>query len=357
MAKYRKATLYARTDATTATTETIEKLGRKPISRLQVIFEAINDGNEPTAHPAKCVSKVEIVDGSEVIYSLSGQEIEALDFYDTGKPRSYELDYRNDMFSFEVFNLNFGRHLYDPEFAFDPTKFDNPQLKITHNKASGGSAPNAAYLTVLADVFDEKSISPSGWLMAKEFNSYTPTASAYKEVKLPDDWLLRKMLVQSQYSTNTFTDNIDEIRIDEENLARIPIDLNMFRYMGSVMSRYPLYNEVIVGITPGISTYTWFCTPCEYSNWAIAAIGSAEIYTAAERGGGTQTITNSAVTAFRALVTGYMPHGCLPVEFGDQNDSSDWYDITTIEDLTLRLHHASGIGGTVNVVLQQLRKY
>ena len=32
-------------------------------------------------------------------------------------------------------------------------------------------------------------------------------------------------------------------------------------------------------------------------------------------------------------------------------------DITRIKKLRLRLHHASGIGGSVNIVLQQLRRY
>jgi hypothetical protein len=348
--------MLSRKDVTTAGVEPIDIKLVDVISRIQIRFEGINNGHTPTAHPAKQVSKIELVDGSDVLMSLTGMEAEALSFYETHRSRPYEIDYRDDMFTEQIFDLNFGRWLFDPQLAFDPNRFTNPQLKITHNKASGGSSPDAGYLTVWADIFDEKRVSPLGWLMAKEHYTYTPTASSYKDIDLPDDYILKRMLIQSLHAPNTFTNNIDEIRIDEENLKKVPLDLDMFIYMSSVMNVMPLYEEIIAVYTAN-GNKTVYVTPGEYPAYIPNVYSGTAAYVNAERGGGEQVLTSTAVSMSRGLVKGYMPHGCLPIEFGDQWDMSDWYDITRIKNLNLRLHHPSSVGGDVNIVLQQLRRY
>jgi len=354
---YRKATLLSRESAATAATKTIDLDLTDIISRIQIRFEGINNGHVQTDHPAKCITKVEVVDGSDVLMSLSGQQIQALDFYDTGKSRPYELDYRNDLPNQEVFNLNFGRKLYDAILALDPNKFKNPQLKISHNRALGGSAPDDAYLTVWADIFDEKVPAPIGWLMAKEFYSYTPTANAYHETDLPDDHILRQMLVQAMVAGYSFTDLVDELRLDENNLKRIPIDLNMFIYMCSVMKDYPFYEELISWWTPNVGTHNLYITPGEYTYLSLNPVGAATPYMASEGCGGRTTVYTASAQVFRTISKGYMPHGCLPVAFGDQQDPADWYDITKVKDLNLRLHHPGTVSGTAKIILQQLRKY
>lgn len=354
---YRKATLLARESATTAGTKTLDVKLSEKVSRIQVRHEVINNGHAETGHPAKCVSKIELVSGSDVLMSLSGMEAQALDFYDMKKGREYELDYRNDMPNQEIFNLNFGRRLWDPQLAFDPKRFDNPQLKITHDRSLGGSTPDAAYLSVYADVFDEKPVSPIGWLMSKEYLKYTTVASAYKEFDLPSDYPLRKLLIQTLVAGSTFTDNLDELRISEDNQKKIPLDTGLYQYIAGIMKNYPLYAELIAATLTTVGDNYMYVTPGEYVNIAPGVLGNATVYRNATGGGGRATLNASAVTQdLRALVTGYMPHGCLPVEFGDPDLIEDWYDITRIGSVELRLKAVAG-SVDVNTVLQQLRRY
>jgi len=356
--KYRKATMLARESAVTAGTKTVDVDLKDVISRIQVRHEVVNNGHAQTGHPASCVTKIELVDGSDVLWSLSGKEAEALDFYMTKQAREYEMDMRNDLPNQEFFNLNFGRKLWDPLLALDPTKFSNPQLKITHNRALGGSNPDDAYLSVYADVFDEKVPTPMGWLMAKEFFTYTVTASAYKYIDLPNDYVLKMLMVQSQVANATFTDQIDELKISEENDKKIPVDLGLYQFIVGIMKKYPLFQEIIVQTFPTIGNNNCYVTPGEYVNIDPGVLGSATVYKNSTGGGGIVVLNASAVSAdARSLVTGYMPHGCLPVEFGDPDDPDDWYDITKIGDLKLRLHSPGTGSGTCNIVLQQLRKY
>lgn len=354
--KYRKATIYDRTDATTAKTEPIDLEGLDIISRLQVRFEAYNSSAVTVGHPALCVSKIEILDGSDVLFSMSGQEIEAMDYFDTYSSRGYEIDYRNGMFTEEVFNINFGRYLRDEMLAFDPSRFKNPQLKITHNKALGGATPTSGYLTVLADVFDEKRVAPVGFLLNKEFYTYTPVASTYKTIKMPDDYVMRKMLLRMQYPPNTFTDNIDEIRLDENNLKKIPLDMQVFLYMSSILNEDFPYEEIAV-LTVINGNRTVYITPTEYPAIALNPYAGAVGYVATERGGGEQIITSTGGGMCRMLVKGWLPHGCLPIRFGDQGDPDDWYDIRAIKPLNLRVHHPGSALGTMQVITQQLRRY
>ena len=354
---YRKATMLARESATTAGTRTLDVKLKEKVSRIQIRYEGINNGQSPTAHPAKQVSKIELVDGSDVLMSLSGMEAQALDFYDMKKGREYERDMRNDMPNQEFFNINFGRRLWDPLLAFDPTRFSNPQLKITHDKSLGGSAPDASYMSVYADVFDEKPVSPIGWLMAKEFYTCVPTANAYKYIDLPSDYVLRKMMIQDIVVGTTFTDQLDELKLSEDNDKKIPLDVGLYQWIAGIMKHYPLYQEILCMTPSTVGDNYVYVTPGEYVNIVPGVLGSATAYKNADGGGGRVTLNMSAAAECRALVTGYMPHGCLPVEFGDPDLVEDWYDITRIGSLELRLHAPGGATGTANIVLQQLRKY
>ena len=136
--RYRQATILAQESATTAATKTIDITLKDVISRLQIKFNATNNGHVATDHPAKQISKIELVDGSDVLLSLSAQQIEALMFYEYIKGRNYEMEYRNGCENRMVLDILFGRYLWDPVLGLDPTKFSNPQLKITHDLALGG---------------------------------------------------------------------------------------------------------------------------------------------------------------------------------------------------------------------------
>lgn len=355
---YRKATLLAQESATTAATKTIDITLSEVISRLQIKFNSTNNGHLHTDHPAKQISKVEIVDGSEVLFQLNGQQIEALMFYETGKSRNYEMECRNGVENRMVLNIYFGRHLWDTLLAFDPTKFKNPQLKITHNLALGGSAPNAATLEVFADVFDEKSVSPIGFLLMKEHYSYTSDSSAAnKYIDLPNDFPIRRILVQG-YKADSWWDNIfSEIDLDEESGKRHPWNQDAYDLMQLLTEKYGPYTEVLVCTTPAVAAnQRWYVTPTEVPGVMLSGIGSSTLMgTDAEATGGYFRIQNTAVQAFRALVRGILPHGVAPLDCGDLNDPEDWYDVTKKGKIRLRLK--AGGSATVNVILQQLRKY
>ena len=136
---YRLATILARENHTSDITKVIDLNLSDPVSQIIVIYEPLSaSGVDPVAHPAKCISKIELIDGSDVLFSLSGTRAQAVDWYHRKQEPANICLYLNGNASEMVYILNFGRHLWDPLYAFDPKKFINPQLKITIDINGGG---------------------------------------------------------------------------------------------------------------------------------------------------------------------------------------------------------------------------
>ena len=80
--KYRDTILLSHESIATAGTRTLDITVKDIISGIDVQVKATNNGNTPTAHPAAIISKLELVDGSDVLFGLSGAQAMARAFYD-----------------------------------------------------------------------------------------------------------------------------------------------------------------------------------------------------------------------------------------------------------------------------------
>lgn len=356
---YRNTDILAGEDASTAKTKTIDITLEDIISRISIRYKGTNSSSDPTAHPAAMVSKIELIDGSDVLFSLSGYEALAMDFYDTRRQKLDILNYADDEMCIPVFNINFGRFLNDPVLAFDPKKFNNPQLKITHNKASGGSAPDAGNLRVAADVFDEKAVTPTGFLMSKEHYTYTCGADGSVEpIVMPTDYPYRKMLVMARLADYHPWQVVNEIKLDENNDKKIPMDRKVSDWSAYMASVYPPVEEMMRFIGAAGTSNEYFITPSyEAVVLPVSRSTAGHFLTGLPYGGAVDITPEQAGDNF-SLVHGWMPHGAIPVPFGLQDDIGDWYDVTGIGNLRLRLKAGSAAtSGEPAVVLQQMRSY
>lgn len=357
---YRIAQILAEEAADTAATKTLDIDLADPISRLSIFFRGQNNGDTPLAHPAKMISKIELLDGSDVLMSLSGMQAQALDFYNGRKPIQNKLMYTDDDWSRMIFNLNFGRHLYDPLLAFDPQKFKNPQLKITHNKALGGCTCDHGYLEVWADCFDEKVASPLGFLMAKEHYSFGLVASAYEYVDLPKDYPYRMVLVSSLKTRLAVWELFDKIKLSSDNDKKVIIDGDARQLIKMLDQQFGPYTETIQGVVSAAYA-TFYITPTSKCNVVTAGrMGAASYFTTWQTFGGTmEIIANAASQNFQSLAHGYAPHGALAIPLGDLQDPEDWFDVAMVGSLKLRLRGESSVSSapTCDVVIQQLRPY
>lgn len=356
---YRNASILSHEDITTAGTKTLDISLKDVISRLNLQVKATNNGSAPTAHPAKIISKIEVVDGSDVLWGLSGQEALALQFYNTKRTPFCVNSYLDNVMNITNYEIYFGRHLYDPVLGLDPTKFRNLQLKITHNKENGGAAPDAATLEVTADVFDQKEAKPTGFLMAKENVSYTLQASANEYVDLPTDHPMRKILVQSLSYGKQPWEQYNELKLSEDNDKKVPLDDKTSDLIKYFAAQWPQLQESVEGAALQTTRNFYMMSSYEVEMAAMAMGFTAAYLKSDYMYGGRVDIRGSAACNFKSVIRGLCPFGALCIPFGDQDVVDDWFDVTKIGSLRLTAKAGSspGSSSTCEVVTEQLRKY
>lgn len=358
--KYRYATLLAAKSLAAAGTETIDIKLTQPISRIDIRFEITKAAHTMSAHPAGDITKIELVDGSEVLHSLTGYENQALCIYDRRVPTMCHGQHLLNCSECSMYGIDFGRSLWDTLLAFDPVKFRNPQLKITYTLTTSDGGASAGELEVFAHVFDEKVITPIGFLMSKEHYSYTcGDENSFEYIQLPRDYPIRKLLTRAYGDGKEPWAVIKEVRLDEDNEKRIPLDVATEDYYRMMKGVWPAVEEQLLGWTSGVAV-TFYVTPTDYF-WSQAMIpisSQGDLWTAGIQPGGKATIQASASLTFLGTARGYLPLHCFEFPFGLQDDLEDWYDPTELASLRLRQRAGSyGSSGTSQVALQQLRRY
>ena len=360
---YRLTEIQSTLTVTDNKTDTFDINVQEPISRMVIHLRGTNADSVPDGHPAKGISKIELTDGSDVLYSLSGEEAQATDFYDTGITPLNVVSYVSANIWTGVFNMNFGRYLWDTQLALDPKKFKNLQLKITHkvDGTAGSSTTNTtSSLAIFAHVFDEKSVTPSGFLMNKEIKAYTIGANnSYEYTDMPTDYPYRRMMIQALYVGYDITGIVKEFKISEDNDKRIPFDISVSSYLKIVAPEYGKWEEPVVSAqtTGTVAFYT--AVDYEYNLGHLKTVdGDVAMTATAYPLGGRIYLTAEAGTEAVVTIGGYGPHGCVPFFCGQPDDIADWYDVRKIGSLVARLK-AGSLGGTATarIVVQQYRTY
>lgn len=360
--KYRTAELLAAESITAAGTKTIDLVKGDPISRIDIRWKITKSKHSMDAHPAADITKIELVDGSDVLHSLTGYENQALAIYSRKIGTMCHGQHMTSLSDESAYGLDFGRFLWDERLAFDPKRFSNPQLKITHNLALSDTGVSAAELEVFGHFFDEKAVSPMGFLMATEHHDYTCGADgSYENINLPTDFVIRQMLVRAYRDGYEPWTTIDEARLDEEDRKRIVFDYdnleNYHRLMKGVWSPV-IETFAIYGSAGGANFYI---TPTDY--WAAiqtTPVGAApDLYlSAATAKGGKVPIVSVGNLMAIGIAFGWLPNHCYQFPLGMQDTIEDWYDAGKVTKPRLRLRAGSNAAnGTGQLVVEQLRRY
>ena len=361
---YRLSQILSTTTLTDNRTDSYDINVSDPISRITIMLRGTNADSVPDGHPAKGLSKIEIVDGSDVLFSLSGEETQAVDFYDTGITPLNVVSFVSANIWTGVFNINFGRWLWDPLLALDPNKFKNLQLKVTHycSGYAGSSTTNTTTsLIIHAHCFDEKKVSPRGFLMNKEIYAYTIGANgSYEYIDLPTDYIIRRMMIQALsvgYDVGTV---VNAFKISEDNDKRIFIEESMSAYIKLVTPEYGKWQEALVCDVTSSAVAHYTAVDYEYSLGHLGTVDSDENIqlNAYPLGGRMYLIGQTGSIEAVLTVSGYAPLGCVPIFVGQQSIIEDWYDVRRVGSLVARLK-AGSLGGTATARLsvQQLRTY
>jgi len=332
---------------------------KDPISVLRFSLRVTVAGGPHINHNLAAFTKIEIVDGSDLILSLSGDQMDALHYFDTGKignPQVYQ--YQNSLHVSET-AIHFGRFPFDEQLVLDPKKFDNLQLRVTYNGALADATASAVQIHATADCFDEKMISPIGFFQNREYQRHTPTDDSIVEVELPVDLPIRTLIVQPFQVGVQAAAMMANVRLDEDNDKRIICDFTEDRLQAYQMAVYPeIFQKFLAAaegaalpffVAPHNGCYT-FCQNADTRNGEMGGDG---------HGGKQWVITATNTEKLYGHVGGFVPYGCYAIPMGKRNEIDDWYDTSKVGDLRLRITGGADVGAApvTRTVLQQLRRY
>jgi len=331
-----------------------------PISQLIIDSRVLNGGGgDSTEHPLAGLTKIEVVDGSDVLFSLDGFEMQALDIYDSGlHPRGGWFNYLPGNPTDAQIAISFGRYLWDEILALDPSKFLNPQLKITVDYDAGGMNPASMQLSVLAAMFDEKAITPTGFLMTKELKRWTAAAAAHEYTDCPLDHPYRKMFLQSRYASKPTNWIFANIKLASDQDKKVILNGEFRDLMFGIGRENAYIQETLTAIGRAALT-TGHCTPC------MDVMGVANQWRDDHEGGAIGTYNGDggeyqwwAEVAENTVhhIQGWAPHGTLCIPFGKQGIIEDWFDVSKLGNL--KLDCTSGVAEpTQKLFIQQYRAY
>jgi hypothetical protein len=354
---YRQSNLLAATSITTAGTYVLDLNVQDVISRINVIVRLTNSSWTPTGHPALVVTQMDLVDGADSLFSMRGVYAQAVAWYQTKiQPFNY-INYTDNGLAVASCPIWFGRYLYDPELALDPKRFTNLQLKIQHNYLAGGAVPDAATLEVWADLFDEKPVSPRGFLSSKSHWTKTLVASTTDYVELPTDYPIR-LVMPAAFSNSEEPDiNIDNIKITEDFDRKIVLEAGTLELLQMYENAYPVFQEYGEGRTLAANNVSFFVTPCKDVQLSAQPSQDTDNYINFPwSGGNSRYIMGSATSTIQLGIIGRCPHGVIPIPMGRQDMIEDWWDVTKLGSARIKM--VTGAGDTsayYELLLQQLR--
>lgn len=365
--KYRDAVLcYQETQSSDDSSKSIELDITDPVSALGFEFEAvngtINNQNNPLSY---CIEKIELVDGADVLASLSFRQAQALQWYKTGKQPFLRLDESPSQGDVIGCMILFGRYLWDKEYALNLAAFKNPKLKITWNlgytravSATTAFATGTLKISAWAKIMDGQS-PPGRYLMAKEIESWTGGTSGDKRCNLPLDYTYRMMLLLTYLAGNDIDENISKIKLTSDTDKFIAferyvkqLDAEMAQRFGScvVWKRLHATNGdtiwVPVNKEPQVNLRPIANNIIPYYSWAWSGRFLLGLY----------NYSNSAITSDKEIhstIEGHALHASLPIPMGILAEPDTWFDPTEYKKLELICTEAAAAANSL--VIEQVR--
>jgi hypothetical protein len=366
--KYRDVELYYQQTLDDVGTKIIDLRTTDPISAIRLQFFGTNGGSYCRDNRLNdVITKIELVDGSDQLLSLTLKEAQALEFRRTGKMPYMRPGEKASGGQEESTLILFGRYLWDPEYYMDLTKFRNPQLKITTNIAAVAAASATAFLTgslkVTIDlhVIQEGAPAAKGFFMAKNIYGFTSGTSGDEHVDMPMDYPYAGLMIRAFVAGNDVNENISKLKLNCDAGKYIPFEKyvkDLWKSeeedLGPAELRYLINRAHDATVTHDLN-HDPIVSLVPVSAGLIANVGwswSSRFYLSLlTHAGANQT---DAVDILM-IVKGACPHSTIYVPFGLPNEPATYFDPKVFGDIDLVLTQAAA--SAVAVVLNQLRPY
>lgn len=359
--------LEVRDDMGTSGTKTYNLEYTDIISGLDLLIEATNGATSNKSNPVeRNITTIEIVDGSDVLWSLPGDVAYALFSQEYGHPPKEDYCGAGGGSPYVQIPIRFGRELYDPQLALDPKKFKNPQLKVTFDEATVRAASATGFssdsfnLSIVAHLMEKAGV-PAGFLMAKDLYDFTTAASGDERVDMPIDYPYRQLMIRV-YEAGVFVlSSITNYELNCDGGKFKPFDMHS-RYVADRMCEIypPTSKKGYSTVDDADVIQTWVALEAAASIYGhtSSTIASASSFWPSQFT--VQTYTHAGVAVNGQAVhwecEGWAPHNTMFLPFGRLNEMAEWFDAPNYGSVRLYLTQANA-NAECNVCVQQYRRY
>lgn len=305
------------------------------------------------------VSKIEILDGSDVWHSVSMREEQAINCYQNYLMPRKELSGGAGVVIFEESIVCFGRWFRDRDFYLDTSRLSNPQLRITYAfavSATAGIATGTGTLSAIARLIEDGAPPYKGCVMAKELKSWTTAASGDESTLLPTDWPYVALLISALKTTVDPTTILTNIKLQRDAGRFTDVDMTGVDLAGHNVNEYGYFEESFRPLKDTAATWLadlFYKTGAWYE--VAGATGKAIATTVTGESIVSAFTTGETVDLMTLKVRGAMPHAAWYLPIGNGKDPDDFLSVQGLSELKLILTQgvASAAGTIVSLQVRQ----
>lgn len=198
-----------------------------------------------------CISRIELLrDATTPLVSLSGQQLDAMNYWDFGRPnaRRYrqEASTGNDVTLF----LMGGRGPYDREYGWDFDRLSKVYLEYTYDLNEGDAEyfkANDHDIKLYAWQWKGDNV-PNfrGFFRSRQLDAWTTSAAnAEHKVEVPAAYPIRRVCVQGKTSGTTLGGALSKLELQVDKGAYSPVIINSpMDWVMAEVAEYGLFNQV-----------------------------------------------------------------------------------------------------------------
>lgn len=326
----------SRVDIGTSGTKTYNLDYTDPITQLDLYWEGTNGSSGNVASPfERCISKIEIVDGGEVLWDLPGEVALAAFIHDNDAYPYSEIEESQAASVRQQLPIRFGLDLFDTTYAFDPTKHKNPQLRFTFDEATINNAGNTGWVSdswtfSLIVRLMEEAPKPKAFLSYRTVESFTSAGTGARRIEMPVDRTLRYLICRAYESGVALYSTITNHKLSVNGGRFVPFDLPARDMINRMTEAFkPLTRRFTAFVTGGDIMATFVGVPhnghvTEDSQGMFASAnfyidGRVLVY-AVDHAGNTGNIGHIYISN-----EGWAHHNTLMYPFGNRFKPDQWY--------------------------------
>jgi hypothetical protein len=208
-----------------------ELKGSDVISFIDIIVRMTNGAAMTESSTVKIhddITKIEVIDGGDVLASANMEEWQAVNFFMDKKLPYMKMTLEDNAVQTEHCRIMFGYKPYDPNYYLRPNDFDNLEIKVHITMTTAAATAWAASghdVTIILGLMESGYGDYKGFLSTRFARNYTAVDGTEEIVEIPVTHPLNMIVVQAFKTATRPDENIEIIKLDADDGKHVEMDM------------------------------------------------------------------------------------------------------------------------------------